>query len=60
MISLESNKNPPSQVDDKPFAPLPSKIEEDMGKLDLYDPKQESKKVHLHKVIYENIKKNMP
>ena len=39
MISLESNKNPPSQQDDKPFAPLPSKIEEDMGKLDLYDPK---------------------
>lgn len=61
MNNTSTLKNPPNpQTDAEPFAPLPSKMEEDMGKLDLYDPKQESKKVEMHKTIYANIKKNMP
>lgn len=36
---------PNPQTDERLLAPLPSKIEEDMGKLDLYDPKLQSKKI---------------
>ncbi len=54
---------PPPEIEhatDRMQTTLPCKTEEDIGKLDLYDPAVNIKKVDQHEAIYENIKKNMP
>ena len=55
-----TNSVPNAETEDRLFIDLPSKVEEDMGKLDLYNPALQSRKIDQHKVIYQNIKKNMP
>jgi hypothetical protein len=44
------------EMESQHFIDQPSKVEEDMGKLDLYDPALQSRKIDQHKVIYDNIK----